>query len=80
MSPRLLSRALLTVSLGASLATSAHAGLVNGNFEQLLEPMPASRFIQTLATNVPGWMTSANDNKIEVWQGIGFSGQVPEAW
>lgn len=78
MSQRLISRALLAATLGAALATPAHAGLTNGSFEDLLVAMPANRFIQTAAANVPGWKTSATDGTIEIWQGIGFNGEVSE--
>lgn len=78
MTPRLLTRTLLAAALGAGLATSAHAGLANGSFEDLLVEMPGSLFVQTAAENVPGWMTTASDGKIEIWQGMGPNSEVPE--
>ena len=46
-------------------------GLVNGDFENpLVNP---GGFVATDASNVPGWETSASDNKIEFWA-TGHSG------
>lgn len=51
-----------------SLASSAHAGLINGSFES---PYIADGH-WGLFTNVPGWHTTSSDGNIELW-GNGFS-------
>lgn len=60
-------------SIHASEGTNANCNqnlveLENGSFEDLLVSIPTSTgYIQTTANNVPGWNTTATDNKIEVW-------------
>jgi hypothetical protein len=49
---------------------SAFAGLINGGFE---DPSSVTTYNILSAANVPGWETTATDNKIEIWQS-GFSG------
>lgn len=51
--------------LGALLAPTAMAGLVNGGFEIPVYGANSVNF--PLATAVPGWETSATDNVIEIW-------------
>ena len=49
---------------------------VNPGFELpniTLAPYSSATYIQTDAGNVPGWLTSASDNKIELWRS-GFNG------
>ena len=46
----------------------ANAGLVNGGFEQNIfcqAPTPCVSIVD--ASEVPGWQTTASDNKIEIW-------------
>ncbi len=51
-------------------SSSAFAGLINGGFE---DPSSVTTYKIMSATNVPGWETTATDNKIEIWQS-GFQG------
>ena len=51
-------------------------GLVNGDFEN--PTVNPGGFLATNASSVPGWETSASDNKIESWA-TGHSG-VPSKW
>jgi hypothetical protein len=49
---------------------SANAGLINGGFEQNLFcqlPTPTACVSIVDASQVPGWQTTASDNKIEIW-------------
>ena len=47
------------------MISGANAGLVNGGFE--LPGLPVNGITITDASNVPGWSTTATDNKIEIW-------------
>lgn len=74
MKNRVLSHVVPVAAFCAVLTTSAHAGLSNGSFETLLVPMPGGlngNFAIVDAAHVPGWKTTAADNKIEVWQSPG---------
>lgn len=53
-------------------AVNAHASLINGDFE-IVTGGPVITVGVVLAPNVPGWQTTAPDNKIEIW-GTGYLG------
>jgi hypothetical protein len=61
---------LAAAGLAALLASPASAGLINGSFET---SPPVTTYIQTDQSNIPGWLTTASDQKIEIWQS-GFNG------
>lgn len=65
---RHLKRFFMTVGMAACVASSAHAGLLNGSFEA---PYIADGS-WGLFSNVPGWQTTSSDGNIELW-GDGFS-------
>jgi hypothetical protein len=57
-------------AVGAWTAGTAHSAIVNGSFEQ--PTVPPGQYNPDL-TSVPGWSTTASNNKIEIWnnyQGI----------
>lgn len=56
---------LLSVAAALMVVSSAHAGLINGSFETPVFGANSVNF--PLATQVPGWGTSATDNVIEIW-------------
>lgn len=58
-------------ALALVLSASATAGLTNGGFET--PGYPANSVSFPVATLVPGWNTSATDNKIEIWT-VPFNG------
>ena len=58
-------------ALALVLSASATAGLTNGGFESPGYPTGSVSF--PVATLVPGWNTSATDNKIEIWT-VPFNG------
>lgn len=58
-------RCLVAGFAALTIATGAQAGLVNGGFE--LPVLPPNFEVQTPASNVPGWSTTAADNLIEIW-------------
>ena len=43
-----------------------NAAIVNGSFETPI--IPANTFRQVAASTVPGWSTTATDNRIEIWR------------
>ncbi len=64
-------RALLLPLLAVLVSTGAQAGLVNGGFES---PMLGSSTYSIMDANlIPGWSTTASDNKMEIWS-QGFNG------
>lgn len=64
---------MLVIFLSVGTHPLAHAGLLNPSFElNALTPGVADYTIWD-ASNVPGWKTTATDNKIEVWSD-GFGG------
>jgi hypothetical protein len=60
----------LAIAVTMVHASSAVAGLINGGFE---DPSSVTTFTIMSETLVPGWQTTATDNKIEIWQS-GFNG------
>jgi PEP-CTERM motif len=74
MQKRTLCHLFPVAALCAGLAPAAQAGLTNGSFESLSVAMPGGangNYVITDAANVPGWKTTAADNRIEVWQSPG---------
>ncbi|MDP4198159.1 MAG: T9SS type A sorting domain-containing protein [Bacteroidota bacterium] len=42
--------------------------LTNTGFEQILNGQAPTTFVQTDESNIPGWSTTATDQKIEIWR------------
>ncbi len=64
-----------TAILGVVFASSCLAGIINinGSFE---DPVLTKDWANYDASAVPGWQTTASDNRIELWNGIAMSGQL----
>jgi hypothetical protein len=66
-----MNKSVAFAALALVLSASASAGLTNGGFET--PGYPANSVSFPVATLVPGWNTSATDNKIEIWT-VPFNG------
>ena len=60
-----MKKLLLSSSIALLMSASANAGLVNGGFESPI--LPANSYSIMDAGLVPGWNTTASDNKVEIW-------------
>lgn len=58
-------RSLLLPLVTLLLASGANAGLVNGGFE--LPILGTTSYSIMTASSIPGWRTTATDDKIEIW-------------
>ncbi len=66
---------MLTLNMTIPVAAKATSNnsLLNGSFEEPRESPGQADFIQLDASQVPGWQTTASDNRIELWtDGFGF--------
>lgn len=60
-----LRASLVAVGLLLGASVPAHAGLINGGFENPV--IAPTSYIITNQSNVPGWLTTSSDSNIEIW-------------